>query len=218
MKKLLMTLMVFALITSVKAQEISYGGKAGLNLSSFSGDEVDGLSSRTSFHVGLLAEIEFSEKFSFQPELLYSSVGAEYDFSESFEGFNFIDQGTVKLDYLTIPLMAKYYVSEGLSLEAGPQIGFLLSANREFENTAPPTEDGFGGTVSGEEDVKDFFSGFDLGFGLGAGYKLDNGLHFSLRYVLGLSNIRDLDDVEGIDNSDFSQQNSVFQLSIGFFF
>ena len=217
MKKLqlLMAILVVTSLTSLTAQEITYGGKAGLNLSSFSGDETDDLSSRASFHLGILAELEISEKFSFQPEVLYSSVGTKYDLGGSVDGFTFQNEGTIKLDYLTVPLLAKYYVTEGLSIEAGPQIGFLLSANQEFESTQPTGEDGSGGTTSGDQDVKDLYSGFDLALGVGAGYKLDNGLHFSLRYNLGLSNILDIDDV---DTSDFSRQNSVFQFSIGYFF
>ncbi len=61
-----------------------------------------------------------SEKFAFQPELLYSAQGSDYD-DEDFSG-------SVKADYLNVPLMAKYYVGEGFSLEAGPQVGLLLSA------------------------------------------------------------------------------------------
>ncbi|RZJ55928.1 MAG: PorT family protein, partial [Flavobacterium sp.] len=38
------------------------------------------------------------------------------------------------LSYLNVPIMAKYYVIEKLSLEAGPQIGFLLSAKNQVDD------------------------------------------------------------------------------------
>lgn len=52
------------------------GAKAGLNFSNLTGDDAD-LDGRTSFHLGLIAEIMFSEKFGIQPEVLYSAQGAK---------------------------------------------------------------------------------------------------------------------------------------------
>ena len=48
------------------------------NFATLGGDteDLDGL---TSFHVGGVAEISFSEKFSVQPELLYSAQGASFE-------------------------------------------------------------------------------------------------------------------------------------------
>ncbi|MFV8340691.1 hypothetical protein ACNQGL_15620 [Flavobacterium sp. LB3P21] len=36
--------------------------------------------------------------------------------------------GDLKLDYITILVMAKYYVADAFSMEFGHQIGFLVSA------------------------------------------------------------------------------------------
>ena len=193
MKKLLLTA-VFAVITIVSINAQEFGAKAGVNFASLNGDEdFDG---RTSFFVGGVVEFEISESFSLQPELLYSSQGAKSSFSE--EGFDF--ESTIKLDYLNIPLMAKYYVTEGLSIEAGPQVGFLLSAKAEYK------EDG----ESDSEDIKDELKSVDFGLNFGLGYKLDSGLNFGARYNLGLSNVPDEDD--------FDLKNGVFQIAIGYFF
>lgn len=186
--------LVFAIVTlgfTVNAQEVTFGVKAGLNLASIAGDDTDGLDSRTSFHVGGVAEISISEKFSVQPELLYSAQGAK----ESFEGIDI----EVNLDYINIPIIAKYYVSEGFSLEAGPQVGFLMSAKAKAEGQS--------------EDLKDFVKGIDFGLNFGVGYKLDSGLNFGARYNLGLSNIND-----GEGSDEFKNQNSVIQFSVGYFF
>lgn len=186
--------LVFAIVTlgfTVNAQEVTFGVKAGLNLASIAGDDTDGLDSRTSFHVGGVAEISISEKFSVQPELLYSAQGAK----ESFEGIDI----EVNLDYINLPIIAKYYVSEGFSLEAGPQVGFLMSAKAKAEGQS--------------EDLKDFVKGIDFGLNFGVGYKLDSGLNFGARYNLGLSNIND-----GEGSDEFKNQNSVIQFSVGYFF
>lgn len=182
--------MVFVL-ASMNAQEVKFGAKAGLNLASVIGDETDGLDSRTYFHLGLLGEIVISDKFSLQLELLYSAQGAK----ESFEGID-ID---LKLDYINLPIMAKFYVADGFSLELGPQVGFLMSAKAEGEGES--------------EDIKDFVKGIDFGANFGVGYKMESGLNFGARYNLGFSNIND-----GEGSDEFKNQNSVIQISVGYFF
>jgi hypothetical protein len=192
MKKLfLITAVAVFGFTSVKAQDVTFGAKAGLNLASIAGDDTDDLDGRTAFHVGVIAEIAVSDQFSVQPELVYSAQGA----TATEEGID-VD---INIDYINLPIMAKFYVGEGFSLEAGPQVGFLMSAK---------------GKGGGEEiDFKDETKGIDFGANFGVGYKLESGLNFGARYNLGLSNINDF---EGSD--DFKNQNSVIQVSVGYFF
>lgn len=120
MKKILLLAVVTVLgFANVNAQKIKFGAKGGLNFASVSGDNTEGIDVVTAFNFGLVSEIPLSEKFSFQPELMYSGQG--YSFNDN----------TIALSYLNVPLMGKYYVTKGLSLEAGPQIGFLLAAKNE---------------------------------------------------------------------------------------
>ena len=213
MKKLfLMTVIAFFGFT-VFAQDspsaIGFGLKAGANFASITGDETDNLSSLTGFHVGAYVDISVSEKFSVQPELLYSTQGAKYEDSDFYDG-------KFKLNYLNIPIMAKFRVAEGFTLEAGPQVGFLLSAKDEYDYIG--ADPGFS-DLSGEDDIKDLVKGTDFGINFGLGYKMENGLNFSARYCLGLSNINDTSSIDpGFDMGDIKNQNGVFQLSVGFTF
>ncbi len=193
MKKLLFfTAIVLFGFTYVSAQDVNFGAKAGVNFATITGDDVDSFTSRTAFHLGFVAEIGITETFSFQPELLYSAQGSDYS-DDFFEG-------TVKVDYLNLPLMAKFYVAEGFSLEAGPQVGFLLSAKDVYDG--------------GEDDWSDFTKGIDFGLNFGVGYKLEGGLNFGARYNLGLSDVNDDPDSLG----DSAYKNSVIQAYVGFFF
>ncbi|MCT4698875.1 porin family protein [Tenacibaculum haliotis] len=194
MKKVLLTIAIVAAGFTVNAQEVTFGAKAGLNIANVSGDGIDDNDARTSFHIGAVAEIEISDKFSVQPELVYSAQGAK----TKMEGIDV----TMALDYLNVPVMAKYYVAEGFSLELGPQIGFLMSAKMKAEV----------GGESVEEDIKDDYKmkSVDFGLNFGAGYKLESGLNFSARYNLGLSKISDIEDSTG--------KNGVFQVSVGYNF
>ena len=214
MKKLsiFIAIMLFGFST-VNAQEINFGAKAGVNFASITGDDTDDLDGRTSFHVGIVAEIVISDKFSVQPELLYSSQGATSEDSYTEEDINIKEEGTVKLDYINLPIMAKFYVGEGFSLEAGPQIGFLMNSEIEMKLTASGA--GVSESISVTEDLKDHIKGIDFGLNLGVGYKMENGLNFGARYNLGLSDAND--DPEFFE-SDSYFKNSVIQVSVGYFF
>lgn len=212
MKKLLFTALFAIAFVSVQAQDFNFGVKAGVNLASIGGDETDDLDGRTSLHLGLTGTYMVSEQFALQGELLYSSLGAKIEENE--DGFS--GEAITKLNYLSVPLMGRFFVAEGFSLEAGPQISFLLSAKEEFEFT-----DSFDDEVvseSGEEDIDEFINGLDLGFALGTTYELDMGVFFSARYVLGLSNIYDFEDDDFDDDEDFKNQNNVLQVSVGYKF
>ena len=212
MKKLLLITAVAVFgFTSVNSQEVHFGAKAGLNLASITGEDTGELDGRTSFHVGAVAEIAISDVFSVQPELLYSAQGAKYEDSYSEMGYSEEIEATIKYDYITLPIIAKYYVAEGFSIEAGPQVGFLMTAEADYD--AKVSYEGVSESESGTEDFKDDTSGIDFGLNFGFGYKMESGLNFAARYNVGLSNINDF---EGSD--DYKQQNSVIQVSVGYFF
>ncbi|MBT8324478.1 MAG: PorT family protein [Winogradskyella sp.] len=188
---ILLTVLTFFTLTPVIAQ-VSFGAKAGVNFSDITGPDVDSFTGRTGLFFGAIAEIDICESWALQPELLYSSQGSDYEDPG--------DTGTAKVDYINLPIIAKYYVADGLSIEAGPQFGFLTSAKFEFDG--------------GEEDFKDDLKSIDFGVNFGLGYKLDNGLNFSARYNLGLTDANDSEDLDG----GAEYKNSVIQVGVGFFF
>lgn len=179
-------------LPALHAQEFNLGAKGGVNLATLTGDDVD-VETRTSFHLGLVAEIPFADNFYFGPEVLYSSQGAKFK--------EFGTEGFFKLDYVQVPLMLKYNVGPGFSLEAGPQIGFLVSSEAESEGVSV--------------NVDEYFSTFDLGASFGLGYKFINRLFVQGRYNLGLSNIW---DSEEFGSGEEKLKNSVIQFSLGYMF
>lgn len=195
MKKLLLFIAVTVLsFTAAQSQEFRLGAKAGLNVASLGGDSygVGSLGSRTSFHVGGLVEIPLMGKFSLQPEILFSSEGSNWTFTG-------LDDN-LKLDYVRVPVLAKFYIIEGLSAEAGPVFGVLVNAKND---------DG--------DDIKENFKSFDAAFGIGASYRLDMGVFFSLRYNKGLLNVNEDYEDDGITYS-YKNQSNVFQASAGYSF
>ncbi|WP_417886191.1 porin family protein [Zunongwangia sp.] len=172
---------------SVSAQNVDFGVKGGLNFATMAGDasEADGV---TSVHIGGLAEIGLNDFFAIQPEIMYSGQGADFDGVE------------LQIDYINVPVLAKFLVADGFSLEVGPQFGFKVNSEVKQDN------------VSVDND--DYTNTFDFSAAFGASYKLDSGLFFQARYNRGLTNV--FEDEYSFNDAD--SPNSVFQLSVGYMF
>ena len=193
MKYYLLSIAAAFMVFAASAQDnptsgngIALGIKAGVNFATLSNDPSNNVKARVGFHAGGFVEIPIFDKFSIQPEILYSAQGDKSGSPSS----------KTNLDYLIIPVMAKYYIKEGFSLEVGPQGGFLLSAKDKG--------DGY------NEDIKDAVESTDFGVNFGVGYKMETGLSFNVRYNLGLSHV---DKYDGP-----TINNRVFLISIGYNF
>lgn len=201
MKKtfLLLAVVVLGFSTSVNAQEYwNFGIKGGVNFTNMSSDGFEKTNSRTGFHLGLLAEIPVSDRFSIQPEALYSTQGTEA--TRMFAGESVT--GEYQLDYVQVPLIAKFYLIDGLALEAGPSFNFLVQEEYDFESNV----------VDFESDTE-MASTFELGGALGASYKFNNGFFLNGRYVLGFTDTFDSDNFD-----DEATKNNGIQLGVGFQF
>jgi len=201
MKKIILAVIICVLaVVNINAQA-TVGIKAGVNFASILNENINGVKGRTSFNVGIVAEIETSSTTSFQAELVYSGQGFKYE-GGTIEN-EVIPKDTYKLDYLNIPLVFKYYINDGFNFEIGPQVGFLLSSK---------TED------SGK-NVNDFFTtaSFDILFGLG--YKFENGFNVNARYNLGLTDIWKGPTTNPYPYYyEYGKANGVVQLSLGYYF
>lgn len=185
MKKGLFTgLLTLFLITGLQAQgDFAFGVKAGINLASLGGDATYNYSSKPGFHAGVALDVPFGDKISIQPEVLISLQGSGGFFLED---LNFW--------YLNLPVMGKYNVWDKLYIEAGPQIGFLLSNNLD-------------GNAFGGGGTFDQTNGLDIGLAVGAGYRLNDNFYFQLRFSAGIINA--IEDV--------TSKNRVFQISAVYF-
>jgi hypothetical protein len=212
MKNLFFTALVFIFsISQINAQADStspeIGVKAGVNFATITGDDIDDLDSRTSFNVGLFMELPLSERFSFQPELLYSGQGFTIMSNNQDNVFDTDENVEYQLSYIQVPLLAKIYLIEGLSIEAGPQFGFKINEEIDTE----PASDG-GETVIDPDDS--YIKDFDTSLALGAGYKFNNGFFVNARYTHGLTNIfKENTILENVD-----AKNAVWQFGLGFTF
>lgn len=159
MKKLLTAVLLF-IVTISTAQSLHFGIKGGANFSNINGDVgAFDFSTRTSYHIGGLVEIGIGNIIAFQPEIIYSVQGAKVEDHPTIDN--------IDLKYVNVPLMLKLYIVGGIvSLEAGPQFGFLTDHN--LDDTME-TED------------------FDFSVAGGLGVDLNKTFFIQARYIAGMN-------------------------------
>jgi hypothetical protein len=157
------------------AQTPKFGFKAGANISNIKwGNNTTG-DSRIGLHAGGLMHIHLTPQWALQPEVYYSAEGGKVN-SSVFPEFSANEEVTWKNDYVNIPLLLQYNFDNGFRLQAGPQLGLLVSSKVE-------DQDGI------EDDADEVFKSTNVGLGFGLGYLSYSGLGIDARYNLGLSRI-----------------------------
>ena len=181
MKKLVVLAFIATLsVSSLYAQHTNFGIKAGYNAASVQITNSNDYDSKSGFHIGGLAHIHLTKYFAVQPEITYSTQGGETGNTK------------LKLNYVNIPVLLQYMVENGLRLQTGPQIGFLVTAKQKIGNV--------------EVDIDDAYDAVDISWALGAGYLFSSGIGIDARYNVGLNNIS--------DNETFKAKNRVFQIGL----
>ena len=177
MKKVLfIALLAIVGLGNLNAQTSSFGVVAGFHNFSQSakGGDVTLSSDAQGFYFGVSGEFNLSDALNLQTELQYATASVDGD-SES---------------WLILPVMAKYYISDDFSIQAGPQFDLLLGDN-EGINT------------------------LGLGLGIGASYDFSEKFYVNTRYVFGLTNRIDEDYLFG---QDVTLKFNTFQIGLGYRF
>lgn len=207
----------FTSFTTALAQKVNYGIKAGGNYYTLS--DIEGVETNyvLGFHAGFTAEYLIFPRFAVQPELIYSQEGGESSVKRETEEFFFSSEQKIKLSYVNLPVTGKLYITEDFSLQAGPQIGYLLSAKNEYSYTSSFSPDSE--IDSGTEDIKEELKKISFGLNFGIGYELNKTLFLQARYHYALSDINNYDDQVDEFEVDFENIRSQgFQLSLGYKF
>ncbi|MFD2512688.1 porin family protein [Pontibacter locisalis] len=193
MRKIII-LFVLAIVTTVSAQAQMqtprFGIRAGANYSGFSGDNADNLDRMFGFHAGITSQFMLSSDdfFAIQPELLFSTKGAE---SKD-------DNTKWKISYIDVPVLARINAGP-LYFEGGPQASFRVGGDIE---------------VGGNNIVDDLDMFKRTSFGYAAGVGLAStplGLSLGVRYNGDFTKLYEEDNVS-------DARNSVFMLTLGYTF
>jgi opacity protein-like surface antigen len=166
--KFILAVMVFCFLTNAHSQNFfiqksSFGMEAGYILGEFTEEvsEDTKIRSKMGAYAGVTSHFYIEDNFFIKPAVIFSYV-----------------QETI---WLHLPVFLKYYVTNHLSLVAGPQ-----------------------GTVT--VGMKTPYNSFGLDFGAGAAFDITDNLYLQARYNFELTNSR-LNNVEA-DRS--SRYNTIF--------
>jgi len=195
MKKTILSLALLAGLTSVAHAQsgVKFGIRGGISANTLSGDDdkfgnkIDSYSYGLGGLGGVTANFGLSDLISIQPELLYNLKGTQINDSKD----------RLDLHYIDLPILVRVN-AEGPYFEAGPQVGYLISAK-------------LGGATKTRIETKDL-QGLSLGYVAGVGYQLTSGLSLGVRFNGGISSV-------GQDDKIYDQQrNQSFNFVVGYQF
>lgn len=182
MKKFFFALFVFVTSGLFAQTTFRFGVKAGADYSLTTLQVPSNVDTKTSPKVGFWGGgfVEMSpnsekNKFKLQLEALYNAN----NFTISNTGY---DDYKDHLDYLSFPLLAKYFIKPDFSLNAGPVFNLLMGATQSQYDANTST------TIT--NNIDDQLKSFQMGLAVGATYYIYQGLFVDLRYnpFLGQAN------------------------------
>ena len=200
MKKIFILAMgLFATTTAVKAQDIKFGIKAGLNVSDIiKGDGNNNFDNKTKtgFNAGVTVDIPLIAGLAFTPEVLYSQKGYKQTYS--------VGEFTQTTNFIDVPILASFKLGSSFNIVAGPQVSFLLSTKNKFEN-------GFGSVEQENvEDDSDRFKKSLVGGVIGFRYDVNDKFDIHGRYALDFQK----NNENGTNNTP-EFRNQVFSVGVG---
>jgi hypothetical protein len=135
---------------------------------------------RLPWRIGGSLNVELNNKTSIQPELLLfqGQTRVDSNFRNTYQNaVSDVVSRKVKLNYLAIPILLDYKIAGNLlSLQVGPQFGLLMDQDKNLLQNGQAA-----------------FKKGDFSMLAGAQAKISR-LTGSVRYVVGLININDIDD------------------------
>ncbi|HIS34760.1 MAG TPA: PorT family protein [Candidatus Avirikenella pullistercoris] len=192
MKKFLLMIGLISIgLTAAAQPRFGYGIRAGMNLTDMVGKHSSITNDwRVGFAAGIFIDYRFTDAFALEGDVLYSQEGLHKIKSKDFPEIPGIK---ANMNYINVPVLAKFYPVGGFNMVVGPQASFLVKKKIS------------GDILSGQEKhfIKDALNNTVLDLVVGIGYEFDFGLMFDLRYAIGLTKT-----FEKVDGTRFMKGNN----------
>lgn len=190
MKKFFIVASLILAFATAKAQSevggFSVRPMVGMNIGMMT--NADDSDPRIGFVVGTELEYQATDLLGLSAGLLYSQQGCKVD-----------DNGTLKLDYINIPLLANVYVAKGFAVKLGLQPGFLINDKAKVSDSGVSVETGLG----------DLSKNFVLSVPVGISYEFSN-IQLDARYNWGVTH--------ALSAEGESSNSSAFMITVGYKF
>jgi hypothetical protein len=151
-----------------------FGVKGGFNMSNLYQNDADDENVLYGFNAGVYATLPISDFIAIQPELLFTTKGAELKYD------NALASGDAKfrLNYIELPLLVRVNITKNFNIHAGGYASYLVSSKLTGS-----------GTFDFDQDIDtDDLNKFDAGLSAGVGVDF-NPISVGVRYNYGLTTV-----------------------------
>ncbi len=151
-----------------------FGVKGGFNMSNLYNNNADDENILYGFNAGVYATLPISDNIAIQPEILYTTKGAELEYNNAFAS----GTGKFRLNYIEVPLLVRVNISKMFNIQAGGYASYLVDSKVSGD-----------GDFNFDQDINpDDLNKFDAGLSAGVGVDF-NPISVGLRYNYGLTTI-----------------------------
>lgn len=206
MKKLITLIVISFLTITTYAQGVSFGPRVGMNISKLNNNNAD---YKLGLNVGAFFTGYFTPHFGIEVAAMFSQEGSKK--VGDVDGFSNDVMIKTNLNYLNIPVVAKFNIIGGLNVFAGPQFGVLLNAREKIDNKVT-------------FNIKDSFYKTNLSGVVGTGYRFRGGLDIAVNYNFTFTksnkSFKVGEHLPGLGNSYTlpSMRGGTWQLTLGYAF
>lgn len=225
MKKIFLLLTIIT-CSAFSQKKVQFGLKGGLNLATVIVTDADiytDIKYKTGFTIGSLVEIPLNKYVSFQPEIIYSNQGYQYN-EKSSNNVNLINynlDNNATINYLSFPILIKFYATKKFSIDGAFQFGILLKHSVLVKQTLAENFYIDPAIIILEDEIvidkKDLTQKYDYAIGIGTSYKFSKNIFGTFRYSESLLNINKKNPDISYDSKKMLF-NRVFNFSVGYQF
>ena len=169
------------LASTARAQQVDFGVTTGFQ-SAIWYPNVPGGGARLGFLIGGHASIFLNERIVIKPGLVLSQKGTWLSVKS-------IPNTTLALtaDYISLPALAKFYITRGFHAQIGPQFSYLIASASKAN-----------GTKTQASNLKEqvFITPFDMGAVFGLGYEFRSTFTVAINFDISFVNL--IKDQEGL--------------------
>lgn len=151
-----------------------FGVKGGFNMSNLYSNDANDDNVLYGFNAGVYATLPISDFIAIQPEILFTTKGAELDYNNAFATGN----AKFRLNYIEVPLLVRVNITKNFNVHAGGYASYLVSSKVTGD-----------GDISFDQEINtDDLNKFDAGLSAGVGVDF-NPISIGLRYNYGLTTV-----------------------------
>lgn len=173
-----LTLFISASFGMLHAQDnnvnTEFGVKGGFNMSNLYSNDANDDNVLYGFNAGVYATLPISDFIAIQPEILFTTKGAELDYNNAFATGN----AKFRLNYIEVPLLVRVNITKNFNVHAGGYASYLVSSKVTGD-----------GDINFDQEIDtDDLNKFDAGLSAGVGVDF-NPVSIGLRYNYGLTTV-----------------------------